>query len=142
MLLAESPDRSNPTQRKKKILIVEDEYLTCKLYKMILHTVECDIEFAYDGQQGIDRYQNDVFDLVLTDVDLPVIKGYELTKLIRDHDESRSLRPVPIIAISGNRSAEAHVMTIENGADQFIPKPINPKTLLNLVTFYLGLNAR
>ncbi|MCP4718282.1 MAG: response regulator [Desulfobacteraceae bacterium] len=78
-----------------------------------------------NGQQAIDLLTSAKFDLILMDCQMPVMDGYEATRIIRDTNSPVLRHDVPIIAITANISDENRDRCLKVGMDNFIPKPIN-----------------
>src|SRR5262249_36199498 len=90
-----------PPDKKKacRILVVDDSVTTRSLEKSILETAGFAVEVAIDGQEGWERVQHGSFDLVLCDVDMPRMNGYQMTEIIR---RSERFRKLPIILITSH----------------------------------------
>ncbi len=106
-----------------KILIVEDEKPISDLIKMSLLGEGYHCTCAYDGQEAADIIENDVFDLVLLDVMLPKIDGYELLEYIRFY-------PMPVIFITAKGNVNDKVKGLKAGAEDYISKPFEIIELL------------
>lgn len=100
------------------ILIVEDEILISNLIKMALekHGYQCDC--AFDGESGADMIEHKSFDLVLLDVMLPKISGFELIEYIKGFD-------IPVIFITAKSDVGSRVEGLNLGADDYITKPFD-----------------
>ena len=119
---------------KPKILHIEDEQSIRKLVIQVLEE-EFVVEGASTGLDGIKKAQTFQPDLILMDLQLPNMSGYEATTRIRSFDE---LRDVPIIAVTGNNSAEEREKTLAAGCKGFIPKPIDLFALPDQIREYLS----
>src|SRR5476651_979316 len=104
---------------KKRILIVEDDEFNCLVYKMVLKKLDVEIEFATDGQAGVDKYLQNIYDLILLDMGLPLIPGYDVAKIMRfaEHTDPSRTR-TPIIAVSANNSSEMQLKAFDSGVDE------------------------
>lgn len=100
------------------ILIVEDEITISNLIKMALekHGYKC--ECAYDGESGADMIENKRFDLILLDIMLPKISGFELIEYINSFD-------IPVIFITAKSDITSRVKGLNLGADDYITKPFD-----------------
>lgn len=110
---------------KQKILLVEDEKKLADAVQSGLSEHNYDVAIAYNGQEGKDLYLNSNYDLVLLDINLPYINGYELCKLIRQKDKR-----VPIILLTALNFIDNKVEGFDAGADDYIPKPFEFRELL------------
>ena len=85
----------------KKILLVEDSPVIQHLTKRILHLQNFNIDTAKNGKIAIGKLSADTYDLILLDINMPVMDGLTCTQKIRSHEET-SIRKIPIITITGN----------------------------------------
>jgi two-component system, OmpR family, copper resistance phosphate regulon response regulator CusR len=108
-----------------KILLVEDEKKIADVLKKGLTEQQFLVEIAYDGITGKQLFENSHFDLVILDLNLPGINGYELCRLIRVRDEK-----IPIIMLTALDTTDDKVIGFEAGADDYIIKPFDFKELL------------
>ncbi|MGI6668419.1 MAG: response regulator [Acetivibrionales bacterium] len=115
---------------KKKILIIDDTELTVKLVKDILTEKGYEVVSANNGIDGIRMVTVEKPDLVLLDVVMPGIDGFEVIKQLRQ-DESNNL--LPIIILTGKGNEEDKLVGLELGADDYITKPFNPRELVSRV---------
>ena len=122
----------------KEILIIEDDEFNCFIYKEILSNAFTSISFAHDGQEGIDRFKEKSYDLVLLDLGLPKINGLEVLRLIKEF-ETAPLRSAttPIIIITANSFPGTKEIALAAGAHQYLTKPFNIEELKNLAGLYL-----
>ena len=114
---------------KKKILIIDDTDLMVKLITDILEEKGYEVVSANNGTDGIKMVMAEKPDLVLLDVVMPGIDGFEVCKLLRQ-DESNNLMPIIILTGQGN---EDKLAGLELGADDYITKPFNPRELVSRV---------
>ena len=122
----------------KQILIIEDDVINCMVYEEILSDKLVNIDFAYDGQQGLDKFKEKNFDLILLDLELPKIHGLQVAKLIREHETKNPVTiKTPIIIITANNFPGTQNLAIEAGGDAFLIKPFDIHVLRKLVKLYL-----
>jgi two-component system response regulator VicR len=108
----------------KKVLIIEDEKSISDLIKFNLTKEGFDTEAAYDGQEGLDMALNDDPDLVLLDVMLPTLDGFEVCKKVREKSN------VPILMVTAKEEEVDKVLGLELGADDYITKPFGVRELI------------
>jgi len=108
-----------------KILLVEDEKKIADVLQKGLSEQNFLVEIGYDGNRGKELFDEGYFDLVILDIGLPGINGYELCKLIRDRNEK-----IPIIMLTALDTTDDKVVGFEAGADDYIIKPFDFKELL------------
>jgi DNA-binding response OmpR family regulator len=109
----------------KKILLVEDEPRIADTLRMGLVENDFDIEIAYDGYLGLKLFQSMRFDLVVLDINLPGINGYELCKQIRIANPE-----IPVIMLTALGALQDKIEGYDAGADDYIVKPFEFKELL------------
>ncbi|MDP9955818.1 CheY-like chemotaxis protein [Epilithonimonas hungarica] len=114
----------------KKILIVDDDPRNIFALKLTLKARGFDIETALSAQEAIDKLENDNIGLVLMDMMMPDIDGYQAIGMIRKIDK---LDHIPIIAVTAQAMEEDHQKCIDAGAAYYIKKPIDVDQLLNVI---------
>ena len=115
---------------KKKILVIDDTELMVRLTTDILTKHGYEVVSANNGVDGIKMVASEKPDLVLLDVVMPGIDGFEVCKLLRK-DESNNLIPIIMLTAQGNE--EDKLVGLEIGADDYITKPFNPRELVSRV---------
>lgn len=110
---------------ERKILIVEDEQKIADTLKLGLTEKGFYVEVAYDGAVGYKLFQSHAFNLIVLDINLPGINGYELCKLIRAQNME-----VPVIMLTALSSLEDKIGGYDAGADDYLVKPFEFKELL------------
>lgn len=115
---------------KKKILVIDDTELMVRLTTDILTKHGYEVVSANNGVDGIKMVATEKPDLVLLDVVMPGIDGFEVCKLLRK-DESNNLIPIIMLTAQGNE--EDKLAGLELGADDYITKPFNPRELVSRV---------
>ncbi len=119
----------------KKVLIAEDSSVIQNLTKKILQMQNFDISAAKNGQQVLDVLQENHFDIILMDINMPVMDGMECTRNIRAMTDPEKAR-IPIIAITGNAQNYSIAEFKEAGIDDYLPKPLNFDVLVEKVKKY------
>jgi len=110
----------------KNILLVEDNIINQKLTKAILDRQGFNVDTASNGKIGVDKYRQNNYDLVLMDIQMPVMDGYESSRLIREYEKLNPLKkPATIIAVSANSDKNNLSKLNESGINFFINKPFN-----------------
>ena len=113
----------------KKILIIEDNELNLKLMKDILDSQGYDTDTATDGQQGLDKAQNNDYDLILLDIQMPVVSGYDFLKQYK--------KDMPIIVVSACAMDVEINKAKELGCADYISKPIQIVSFLSTIQKYV-----
>lgn len=122
----------------KKVLVAEDSSVIQNLLKKILLFENCKITSAKDGQSVLDKFEAEDFDLVIMDINLPVLNGLEATKRIRSGKTKKA--KTPIIGISGNAKNLPVSDFYEAGMNDYIQKPLDYDKLIELVKKYTANN--
>ena len=103
----------------KKVLIVDDEKLIVKGIRFSLEQEGMQVECAYDGEEALSMIQKNNYDVILLDVMLPKLTGYEVCQQVREFSD------VPIIMITAKDDDMDKILGLEYGADDYITKPFN-----------------
>lgn len=111
---------------KLKILVVDDSEENKSLSKLLIKKMGHTTVTASNGLEAVEIFQKESPDLILMDVMMPVMDGYQATKKIREISNNHW---VPIIFLSANIELEHQLQGIESGGDDYLPKPINTKLL-------------
>ncbi len=119
----------------KKVLIAEDSSVIQNLTRKILEQLNFDIAAVKNGQQVIDKINIEDFDLILMDINMPVLDGMECTRQIRAMNDQKKSR-VPILAITGNAKNYSLEEFKEAGINEFLPKPLDFDNLVKMVILY------
>ncbi len=113
----------------KNILVVDDNDIMSAMVFTVLEDAGYTVKTCVNGRDGIEAFRTQHFDLVITDISMPVMGGIEVIKLVRQENTT-----VPIIAMSGTDRAESFLgMADYYTADFTLQKPFGPKQLLNMV---------
>ena len=114
----------------KKILYVEDNEMNRDMLGRRLTRREYDVIFAFDGQEGLDKMKSESPDLVLMDMGLPVMDGWEATTTAKADPE---IKDIPIIALTAHALESDREKALDCGADDFDTKPVDFKRLLGKI---------
>jgi sigma-B regulation protein RsbU (phosphoserine phosphatase) len=122
-LVASDDNDSHVTGR---ILVVDDNEENCQTLSRRLLRHRHSVAIVYNGMDALSRLRESPFDLVLLDVLMPGLDGYEVLRLIKTDSD---LRHIPVIMVSALDEIESVVHCIESGAEDYLPKPFNPTLL-------------
>jgi adenylate cyclase len=115
--------QDSATDKQAAILLAEDSALLRKVIVQILHMLGyTNVTEAVDGQIALDLLAQQEFDLVLLDIEMPRVNGFEVLAALK---KNPALRHLPVIVVSGLDRLDAVVRCIELGAEDFLPKPAN-----------------
>lgn len=123
--------------RQLPILLVEDYEPNILVATNLLDNFSYRYEVARNGQEAIDKFSPGKYSIILLDVQMPFMDGYEATRLIRGLEKTQGALPVPIIAMTAHALKGDREKCIEVGMDDYIPKPFNPHQLQAMLIKYL-----
>jgi CheY-like chemotaxis protein len=108
------------------ILLVEDNELNQRLMKISLTRYKYSVSIAVNGLEGVEKFKNQKFDLILMDIMMPVMDGFEATKEIRIlESQDVSLGHIPIIAFTANTINNDREKCVKGGMDDILQKPFD-----------------
>ena len=114
----------------KRILVIEDNPDNLLLVKMLLSPLKVHLHTATDGPTGIAAARKESFDLILLDIQLPGMDGYQVAQTLRADPRTAEL---PIIAFTGLDTSGDYDAAYKAGCNAFISKPLNPALLIEVV---------
>lgn len=115
-----------------KILIIEDEKILADSLRSLLTKKGFDVECVYDGKTGEEYAELDIYDLLILDVMMPGIDGYEVARRVRKKKLS-----TPILMLTAKASTEDRIKGLNAGADYYLPKPFDTRELLACINALL-----
>ncbi len=119
---------------KKKILVVDDAEFNRDLLIQLLSD-EYEVLVAVDGKEGVKKAEKERPDLILMDLGMPVMDGWEATRKIKANAE---LKHIPIIAVTSHAMVGDEIQAREAGCDDYVPKPIDEDELMKKIKKFLG----
>lgn len=128
-----------PKNNNFHILVVEDNILNQRVVGTTLQRNGYTFDVADNGQAAVDKFTNNTFDLIIMDIQMPVMDGYEATQKIRLHEsEMPDRKRTKIIALTANATKEDHERCLEVGMDDYMTKPFRFKELSSIIAKLLG----
>ena len=118
-----------------KILLVEDNEDNRDMLSRRLERKDFTVTLAVDGQEGVNKAKSDSPDLILMDMSLPVIDGWEATKILKSDSETAQ---IPIIALTAHAMSSDRQKAIEAGCDDYDTKPVDLQRLLDKIARLLA----
>jgi len=117
-------------QRRPKILIADDNIQNVELLEAYLSELDCDVETAHDGQETLAKVREDPPDLILLDIMMPRISGFEVCRKLKSDPQTQQIQILMVTALNEPGDIER---AVEAGTDDFLPKPVNKLELLTRV---------
>jgi two-component system sensor histidine kinase/response regulator len=117
------------------LLLVEDEPVNREVALMILGDIGWQVDIAENGQKAVERVTATAYDLILMDMQMPVLGGVDATKIIRQLPQRQR---VPILAMTANAFDEDRKACYAAGMNDFITKPVVPEKLYEMLLKWLG----
>jgi two-component system sensor histidine kinase EvgS len=118
-----------PLPEGTRVLVVEDDKVNMLVLRKLFRELDLEIAEAQDGREALDQLRQDRFDLILTDVQMPVMSGIEMTDIIRSAPEFREIADIPIIALSAFAMKEDRDTFLGSGMTDTLAKPIEFREL-------------
>ena len=118
-----------------KVLVVEDDFSTAELIKFTLGTKDISVDIAGDGGEAIKKVRTNTPDLIVLDIMLPTMDGYQVCELIK---HNVLWQCIPIIMLSAKVQREDISKGLEKGADEYMTKPFEPNKLMERILFFLS----
>jgi len=141
-----SENKLHIRDQRHKILIADDEPLNVKLLEANLSREDYSVIHAYGGQEALEKVETELPDIILLDIMMPGIDGYEVTRRLKS---STKTRDIPIILITSLTGSDDKAKGMEAGADEFLNKPVNTtelpvriKSLIRLKEYQEQLKSR
>ena len=128
---AASVDTVSGSPRRLRVLLAEDSVVNQRLTRAVLEQRGHELVVADNGQEAVDAFVASPFDLVLMDVQMPVMDGFEATARIRAQETARARTPV--IALTARAMKGDAQMCFDAGMDDYVSKPFKPRELLEVV---------
>ena len=119
-----------------KVLLVEDNKMNVFIAQQFLEGWGLEVTVKYNGKTAVQELLTNKHDLVLMDLEMPEMDGYEATRAIREYEKFKSL---PIIALTASALFEVEKQVLEAGMNDYITKPFNPNELYQKIVDYLGV---
>jgi PAS domain S-box-containing protein len=137
---APRPSTRPPAAGALRLLLAEDNATNAKITRKILERSGHQVDVASNGQEALDAWRTRVFDLILMDVQMPVMDGLEATRRIRDEERTRGQR-TPVVALTANVMTEDIERCLASGMDAYLAKPFERETLLALIERLQGASG-
>lgn len=120
-----------------RVLLVEDNPVNQQVALRMLQKFGLEVVVAEDGVKGFQAVKDDAFNLVLMDLQMPEMDGFECTQAIRDWETEQGRGPMPIVALTANAMAGDRERCLDAGMNEHLAKPVTRQTLYNMVSRWL-----
>ena len=121
-----------------KILLVDDVEANRRVVELFLKSSNVSIVHAENGKIAVEKFTEEPFDLVLMDMEMPVMDGLEATRRIRAWEKDKREYKTPIIALTAHAFQEHRQKTMDAGCTEFLAKPIKKQALINIIDLFAG----
>ena len=119
----------------KKILVVEDQESLLKLESILLTSRGFEVRGVSDGQAALAALEDEIPDLMLLDIMLPDMDGFEICRMVKEKERTRK---IPVIMVTARKSSMDIQLSKEVGADAYITKPFKSAMLIETIQKFLG----
>ena len=124
---------ANPDQRRTKVLMADDHPTNRKVVELILAAAPVELTSVEDGAQALEAAKAQSFDLILMDMQMPIMDGLTAVRELRKHEAATGAKRTPIVMLTANALPDHIVAGQAAGADRHLAKPFDAATLLGLV---------
>jgi two-component system, sensor histidine kinase and response regulator len=136
--IPEPPDGVPTDERRLRILLAEDAPDNRLLIKAYFKNLPYELEMVEDGRLAVDKFKAAAYDLVLMDIQMPVMDGLTATRAMRQWEKDRKRAPTPIIALTASALEDDLQRSLEAGCDAHLSKPVRKSTLLEAIRRFVG----
>lgn len=125
-----------------RVLVAEDSSINRRLSTLLLEMIGCTVTSVSTGFHAVEAFQPGEFDMVLMDIAMPGLDGFEVTEIIRDQEHARnSRRHIPIVGITAFALPSDRNYCIRRGMDDCLIKPLRKEMLLNTLGRWLNIQT-
>ncbi|BCS52237.1 response regulator [Geobacter sp. SVR] len=125
----------------KRILVVDDDAVISRIFSVMLQRVGYQVDLAENGLKGVEMWGKENYDLVLMDIQMPYMNGFEATRVIREKEATRGGH-TPIIAVTAHALSEDREQCLAKGMDAYISKPVDFKKCFETIGRLLDIQDR
>ena len=136
-----SLDTSAVDLKEANILLVEDNLINQKIVILSIQKLVKNIDVANNGQEAVDKFDATKYDIILMDIQMPIMDGLQATKKIRETEVNKRIVPTPIIAITANALAGDREHCLASGMDEYISKPFQVEVLVSKMKTLLSVGS-
>lgn len=133
----DSPEASGLSQKQSVILVVEDQPVAANVVKNTLSALNCEVDIAVDGKTALELIEKNYYDLILMDIGLPDMNGYEVTRRIRSNSV-RSIAHIPIVALTAHADSDNKQNSLDASINAVITKPLTKQQAKNILATFIS----
>jgi CheY-like chemotaxis protein len=133
--LAPAAWRATPPPRPLKVLLAEDNPVNAAMTSALIGRLGHKVDVVNDGKAALEAVSTGAFDLVIMDVQMPVLDGLQATRRIRD-GERGSTNHIPIVALTANAMKGDDLLCLSAGMDAYLPKPVTVEALKDVLSWF------
>jgi signal transduction histidine kinase/ligand-binding sensor domain-containing protein/CheY-like chemotaxis protein/HPt (histidine-containing phosphotransfer) domain-containing protein len=122
----------------RRILVAEDVETNQKIAREMMQLLGCEVSIANNGQEAVELFSSNSFDLIFMDCQMPVLDGYEATKQIRAIEKNQELRLTPIVALTAGITKEDEIRCETLGMNDYLTKPYSLSQLEQVLKLFTG----
>ncbi len=130
----ETPKAGGRDKRTLKVLVVEDNKFLLQVMKRTLSHLGYTVDLARNGSEAVKKHQEEKYDLILMDCQMPIMNGYDATKRIREKESEDTSKHTPIIAMTASIQKSVRDQCLDSGMDDFLSKPVTIEQLQKVLT--------
>ncbi len=134
----ETSDKEHAESVRGHVLLVEDNIINQKVAIKLLQKIGLKTDYANNGREALDALRREPYDIILMDMQMPVMDGLEATRIIRENEEENAR--IPIIAMTANAMKGDKEKCFEAGMDDYLSKPIKPEELEAVILKWIHSN--
>ena len=138
----EAPEGPAPEARRIRVLAAEDNPTNQKVLRAVMEPLDADLTLVADGKEAVDAWRGGGFDLILMDIQMPVMDGVEATQIIRAAEAEEDLPRIPIVALTANALVHQVEQYVAAGMDGHVSKPIELPRLYDAIDRAFNAAAR
>ncbi|CAK0769293.1 two-component system, NarL family, sensor histidine kinase EvgS [Gammaproteobacteria bacterium] len=131
------PDDKEQSLQGIRVLLAEDNPVNLELAKAVLHRIGCEVSTAGNGLEAVELHNTQLFDIILMDVQMPDMDGFDAARTIRKHEKERGLSRLPIIALTADAMHGDRELCLAADMDDHLGKPFRLNSLLNTLKRWL-----
>ncbi|WP_421918173.1 response regulator [Marinifilum sp.] len=131
------PNKTNTKIENVRVLLVEDQPSNRKTLEVYLKHKVGKVDIAENGKQAVEKFSENEYDIILMDLQMPIMGGIEASLRIKKIEQDRKVkRSIPIIAFTANYYSDDKDISVEIGMDVYLSKPFQCKTIYELIQEY------